>query len=112
MRTPAASARFPRWLVAGVAALVLVGVAIAAFYLRSPLPPPIVRSTQLTSDGFYKAGLVTDGSRLYFTEFAGDHYIVSHVSVAGGETATIPTRFRIPTCVYDLLIEGVYTRNR
>ncbi len=93
--TPVASARIPRWIVPGIATLVLLGAAIAALYLRTPLPAPtIVRSTQLTSDGFYKAGLVTDGSRLYFTEFAGDHYIVSHVSVAGGETATIPTPFQ------------------
>ena len=33
--------------------------------------------------------MVTDGSRLYLTEFSGDHFIVSHVSVAGGENATI-----------------------
>ncbi len=92
--TPAASAPFRRWFVSGVAALVLVGVAITAFYLRPPLPPPtIVGSTQLTSDGIPKRGLVTDGSRLYFTELSGDHLIVSHVSAAGGENATIPTPF-------------------
>jgi len=80
-----------------VAALVLVGVAITAFYLRPPLPAPtIVGSTQLTSDGIPKVGLVTDGTRLYFTEFSGDHLVVSHVSAVGGENATIPTPFANP----------------
>jgi hypothetical protein len=65
---------------------------VAKDFLRSPLPPPaIVGTAQLTSDGIPKAGLITDGSRLYFTEFSGDHFIVSHVSIAGGENAAIPT---------------------
>jgi Tol biopolymer transport system component len=46
-----------------------------------------------------KIGLVTDGNRLYFTEFSGDHFVVSHVSVAGGESATIPTPFASPFIV-------------
>jgi len=34
-----------------------------------------------------RGGLITDGSRLYFGEFSGDHFIVSQVSVVGGEDA-------------------------
>ena len=79
-------------VVVGCAALVLLVFAVATFYLRVPLSPPkIIGSTQLTSDGIYKAGLVTDGSRLYFSEFSGDHFIVSQVSIAGGENAAIAT---------------------
>ncbi len=86
-----------RALVAGIAAIVLVSLAVAVFYLRDPLSPPkIVGSTQLTSDGIGKFGLVTDGSRLYFAEFPGDHFIVSQVSIAGGENAAIPTSFANP----------------
>ena len=74
------------------AALALVVLAGAAFFLRSPLPPPtIVGTAQLTSDGIAKGGLITDGSRLYFSEFSGDHFIVSQVSIAGGENAAIAT---------------------
>jgi len=81
-----------RALVAGIAAIALAVLAVAAFYLHGPLPPPkIVGSTQLTSDGLAKGGLVTDGSRLYFVEFSGEHFIVSQVSIAGGENAAIPT---------------------
>src|SRR5437879_2618240 len=88
----------PAALVAGIAAIALAVLAVAAFYLRSPLPPPkIVGSTQLTSDGIAKGGLVTDGSRLYFGEFSGDHFIVSQVSIAGGENAAIPTSLANPT---------------
>jgi Tol biopolymer transport system component len=53
-------------------------------------------STQLTSDGIGKGGLVTDGSRLYFTEFSGDHFIMSQVSVTGGENAVIPSSLANP----------------
>jgi serine/threonine protein kinase/Tol biopolymer transport system component len=80
-----------------VASLALVALAAVAFVLRGPLPPPtIVGTSQLTSDGVPKGGLVTDDSRLYFSEFSGDHFIVSHVSVAGGENATIPTSVDSP----------------
>jgi len=92
-QAPVAPRRLRRLPVAGIgAALALVVLAVAFFFLRSPLPPPtIVGTAQLTSDGIPKGGLITDGSRLYFTEFSGDHFIVSHVSIAGGENAAIPT---------------------
>jgi eukaryotic-like serine/threonine-protein kinase len=86
-----------RVLVASIGTIVLAVLAVASFYLRSPLPPPkIVGSTQLTSDGIGKGGLVTDGSRLYFTEFSGDHFIMSQVSVIGGENAVIPSSLQNP----------------
>src|SRR5438876_10915633 len=94
---PAAGRPVRRTLVAGMAAIALAVLAVAAFYLRGPLPPPkIVGSTQLTSDGIAKGGLVTDGSRLYFVEFSGDHFIVSQVSIAGGENAALATSLANP----------------
>ncbi len=94
---PAARRPVRRALMAGIAAIALAVLAVAAFYLRGPLPPPkIVGSTQLTSDGIAKGGLVTDGSRLYFVEFSGDHFIVSQVSIAGGENAAIATSLANP----------------
>jgi eukaryotic-like serine/threonine-protein kinase len=94
---PAARRPVRRALVVGAAALVLVVLAVAIFYLRGPLPPPkIIGSTQLTSDGILKIGLVTDGSRLYFSEFSGDHFTVSQVSIAGGENAAIATSLPNP----------------
>src|SRR5947208_13587784 len=94
---PAARRQVRRALMAGIAAIALAVLAVAAFYLRGPLPPPkIVGSTQLTSDGIAKGGLVTDGSRLYFVEFPGDHFIVSQVSIAGGQNAAIATSLANP----------------
>jgi eukaryotic-like serine/threonine-protein kinase len=96
-QAPAARRPFRRALVAGIAAMLLVLLVVAAFFLRGSLPPPkIVGSAQLTSDGIAKGGLVTDGSRLYFVEFSGDHFIVSQVSIAGGENASIPTSLPNP----------------
>ena len=104
--SPAVSTSFRRLYLAAIVAVVLAGVAIAVFYLRGPLAPPIITgSTQLTSDGSPKMGLVTDGSRLYFTELSGDHFIVSQVSVAGGENATIPTPFANPYML-DITADG------
>ena len=98
--TPAAPRPLRRSLVAATVALGLVALAVAAFYLRGTLPlPKIVGSTQLTSDGIPKYGLLTDGSRLYFTEFSSDHFIVSHVSIAGGENAAIATSLVNPYVV-------------
>jgi serine/threonine protein kinase/dipeptidyl aminopeptidase/acylaminoacyl peptidase len=95
-----------RGLLGGIVALGLLGAAAAAFYLRSPLPPPtIVGSKQLTSDGIRKMSLLTDGSRLYFNEFSRDRFILSHVSVAGGENATIPTSLANPFIV-DITRDG------
>jgi Tol biopolymer transport system component len=96
--TPAARRPFRLALVVVIMGVVLAGIAVAIFYLRGPLPPPkIIGSTQLTSDGILKSGLVTDGSRLYFSEFSGDHFIVSQVSIAGGENAAIATSLPNPT---------------
>jgi WD40 repeat protein len=41
----------------------------------------------------HKGGIVTDGQRLYLTELRGDHFVVSQVSVAGGETSVLSTPF-------------------
>jgi hypothetical protein len=72
-QVPVAPRRLRHLPVAGIgAALAFMALAVAAFLLRSSPPPPaIVGTAQLTSDGIPKAGLTTDGSRLYFTEFSG-----------------------------------------
>ena len=95
--TPAARPPIRRVRVAGIAVIALAVLVAAVYFLRGPLPPPkLVGSTQLTSDGINKSGLVTDGSRLYFVEFSGDHFIVSQVSVAGGENSAITTSLANP----------------
>lgn len=59
-----------------------------------PAPlPRVLGSRQITHDGLPKAGLVTDGARVYFTENSAGHYVLSQVSAAGGDTSEIPTPF-------------------
>src|SRR5262249_36590328 len=85
-----------------LASLILSGAALAYFGLRSPLPPKVTASAQITRDGhpkvyssfiFSSNSLVTDGSRLYFSEVVSGHWVIAQVSVTGGETVTIPAPF-------------------
>jgi Tol biopolymer transport system component/DNA-binding winged helix-turn-helix (wHTH) protein len=95
----------PRWvkIVGVVAALLAVGSVVT--WRLSPLPAPrVVNYTQLTKDyaaklnvlsiGSIPPPIVTDGSRLYFTETQrGGGNNIAQVSVTGGETAAIPAPF-------------------
>jgi DNA-binding winged helix-turn-helix (wHTH) protein len=88
--------------------VIIVAIAGALLALRSvpPLPPPrVLNYTQITNDHADKASalsvgsigppIVTDGTRLYFTEETGGggNVVIGQVSVAGGETALVPTSF-------------------
>src|ERR1700729_4155321 len=79
-----------RWLVSGIfAAAVLVAI---LWFVRSPsVPPVVISSTQITNDGTSKRSLVTDGARLYFSEYLSGHSVLMQVSTSGGETAPVPT---------------------
>lgn len=73
---------------AAVVFLLLAG----ALWLIPSRPPRVFGFTQITHDGLAKGSIVTDGERLYFVEL-GDHFAVSQVSVAGGETGVVATPF-------------------
>src|ERR1700678_357648 len=79
------------WLaVAGVFALaILIGVIVV---LKSPeSTPAVISSLQITNDGISKRSLVTDGTRLYFSEYVSGHSVLMQVSASGGETAPVPS---------------------
>jgi len=83
-----------RWLWTGIA-VAFVALALALVHYFSPLPAPkIIGSTQITNDGLAKGTVVTDGSRLYFSESSEGHFVLSQASTSGGETAEIATPFR------------------
>ena len=94
--------RPPRWpILAAVLVLLVCAMTVLWQFLPSP-PPRILNYTQLTNDGADKISvvtigsvappIVTDGSRLYFTEKReGDKSLIGQVSVTGGETAIVPT---------------------
>lgn len=84
----------------GIFAVVLgagVVAGLTSFYLLSPRPVPrVIRSVQLTHSGRVDPWLsmVTDGSRIYYIERAGDHWNLAHTSVAGGDSQVVPAPFQ------------------
>src|ERR1017187_2741413 len=83
------SSKMP-WLVAG-GLVALAALAAVILFLRSPeSPPTVISSLQITSDGTSKRSLVTDGTRLYFSEYVSGHSVLMQVSTSGGETAPVP----------------------
>jgi serine/threonine protein kinase/Tol biopolymer transport system component len=101
-----------KWLAGGFVAIALLGAGI--FFLRSPESPPTVLSAlQVTNDGASKRSLVTDGPRLYFSEYLNGHSVLRQVSTSGGETAPLPISLASAD-IYDfyparseLLVKGV-----
>jgi serine/threonine protein kinase len=88
-----------KWLVLG---LIVIAVLAAILFLRSPeSPPSVVSSVQITNDGTSKRSLVTDGTRLYFSEYLNGHSVLMQVSTSGGETAPVPTSLASAD-IYDL----------
>ncbi len=86
--------------VVAVALLILAGI-LAMRWILPPAIPRVLSYTRITNDGAEKdvitvgsiqPPLVTDGSRIYFTEQPkGANGVVAQVSVAGGATARVPT---------------------
>ena len=99
-----------QWLALGALAL----LALLAAYLFRPAPPPpmVLHSEQVTNDGYPKRSLATDGSRLYFSEYAGGHSVLRQVSTSGGDTAPVSSPlasadiYDISTRTSQLLVRG------
>ncbi len=69
----------------------LLIVTAGIFWLLFPTSPPkVTGSTQITHDGYPMANMVTDGSRIYVTQFRPSGNTLAEVSVTGGETSVIP----------------------
>ncbi len=85
-------------VIAGVVAILAMARSV-----RSPISPPrLIASVQITNDGLPKRSLVTDGSRLYFSEYVGGHSVLMQVSTTGGDTAPLPNP--LPSAdIYDIL---------
>ena len=80
-----------------------LGIVFAVIMLLTspPSPPRVIASVQITNDGFPKRSLVTDGDRLYFSEYIGGHSVLMQVSVSGGETAPLPNNLASAD-IYDI----------
>jgi DNA-binding winged helix-turn-helix (wHTH) protein/WD40 repeat protein len=80
-----------------ILAVLSVGFALRHWSTASSLPARVLDFTQLTSDGQAKQGrLLSDGSRIYFSEVLPVGRIVAQVSAKGGQTTTIPTTVSNP----------------
>jgi len=87
---PGSKGRWP-WAVLGLA--VLFAIVAVAWWLRSPpAHPRLVGVTQITRDNLSKnASLLTDGVRIYFGEISAERFVLSQVSMTGGEVAAVST---------------------
>jgi len=81
--------------------LLLILAVLGTYRLVPPPSPRVLGFTQITHDRLFKLGgfsdgerlIFSDGERLYFRELQGDRFVVSQVSVAGGETSSLLTPF-------------------
>jgi serine/threonine protein kinase/Tol biopolymer transport system component len=78
------------WLLLGFFAAAALG-AIVWFVRSQETAPAVISSLQITNDSASKRSMVTDGSRLYFSEHLSGHSVLMQVSTSGGETAPVPT---------------------
>ena len=93
------------WILAGLAAaVVLIGVSFAAWW-AAPLPAPRVKaSTQITKDGGLKTRPVTDGPRLYFGASRREgtnarDWMLAQVAASGGEMVEL---MRLDSTIEDI----------
>ncbi len=103
--TPSVRAGRSPWATSLVLVASAVAATMAVVWWVSPHPiPRITRYSQLTHDGRDKVSImsvgeipppiVSDGSRLFFTEGRGSgNYGVGEVSVSGGDTSIVPSTF-------------------
>jgi DNA-binding winged helix-turn-helix (wHTH) protein/Tol biopolymer transport system component len=85
-----------RFFIPGLVFAGICGVmAILWLWKPSPSSLKITDTFQLTSDGHFKNGtIVTDGSRLYFTETIAGHEVVAEVPISGGDPVLIHSPFQ------------------
>jgi Tol biopolymer transport system component/DNA-binding winged helix-turn-helix (wHTH) protein len=80
-----------------IVALLSMGLALQHWSTPASLPARVLDFAQVTSDGQAKQGrLVSDGSRIYFSEILPIGRVLAQVSAKGGETTTIPTTVSNP----------------
>ncbi len=92
---PMARRQYSRVAMAAFVGAAVIALAVLAFLLLTrPLPSPKVSGyAQITSDGYPKSGIVTDGTRIYIGEISTRGFVLGQVSATGGETVAVPTPF-------------------
>jgi DNA-binding winged helix-turn-helix (wHTH) protein len=91
---PPITSRRPLYYALAFIGALFVTVAVLGLWqtaFRTQRGPRVLGFTKLTNDGQVKNGpMVTDGSRIYFTEWLPDgHSLILQVSVKGGDTTPL-----------------------
>ncbi len=84
------SRRDRRWVWALGALAALFVVSALVWFFVPVTPPRITGITQITHDGFPMGNMLTDGTRIYVTQFHPNGLILAEVSTTGGESSVIP----------------------
>ena len=74
-----------------VGAAGLMAVAALGWFLLPVSPPRVTGTTQITHDGYPMGNMLTDGARVYVTQWRPEGLVLAQVSATGGETSAIPT---------------------
>jgi serine/threonine protein kinase/Tol biopolymer transport system component len=85
------------WIVGLGLGIVLVAIALIAWWMRPASIPVVEEVRQLTNDGNLKATfstIVSDGSRVFFDEMDSGNPVSMQVSAIGGQATPVPTTFR------------------
>jgi serine/threonine protein kinase/Tol biopolymer transport system component len=80
-----------RWVWAPTAGVVAIAALLIVWWRIPPALPVLESVTQLTDDGQPKLSMVSDGSRIYFSEGGPGNWRIAQVSATGGATAPIET---------------------
>jgi eukaryotic-like serine/threonine-protein kinase len=78
------------WLWAAAASAMLLVVAALIWFFLPVSPPKVTGITQITHDGFGMGNMLTDGARVYTTQWRPEGTVLAQVSATGGETSKIP----------------------
>jgi len=87
-----------RWPWAIGTAIFLLTIAVAVWTVIPTSPPRVTRSAQITNGAVVYTGtpMVTDGTRLYFTENRTDGSVIAQMSANGGDVSTVATVIKNP----------------
>ena len=79
-----------RWLWPITATTVLLLAAVLVWFFLPVSLPRVTGTTQITHDGYVMGNMLTDGARIYVTQFRPEGLVLAQVSATGGETSAIP----------------------
>jgi eukaryotic-like serine/threonine-protein kinase len=76
------------WPIAAAAVLPLA--AALGWFFFPVSPAKVTGTTQISHDGYAMGNMLTDGARMYVTQFRPEGLVLAQVSATGGETSAIP----------------------